>query len=228
MGLLFLSPLFITGVLFSNTLAYSLRAQQRTTSTTTRLPLQQVAGYKPTSNSVTAKGTVEAIATSPLMAPGHGWVREVFFADGDYVRGRQILLKFLESNSYSTEFNRNYLLAPHAGFLVKRNVAVGNRVRAGMHVAMLQDVSHVKVPLVVSSQVGRSIKVCDPVVVRVAEMPGRTFTGLVERIDRQLHPQPKTVVVVTVRNAVAPLIRPLMHASVSWSARQLPASVAKR
>lgn len=227
MGLLFLSP-FFAATLLGGTVAYPVEAQQRPASTKSRLPLQQVAGYQSAANSVTAKGTVEAIATSPLMAPGHGWVREVFFADGDYVRGRQILLKFLESNSYSNEFNRNYLLAPHAGFLVKRNVAVGNRVRAGMRVAMLQDVSHVKVPLVVSSQVARSIKVCDPVVVRVAEMPGRTFAGTVERIERQTLPQPKTVVLVTVRNAVAPLIRPLMHASVSWNARQLPSSVAKR
>lgn len=228
MGLILLSRSVMAAVLLGGALVYSSGAQHQPVSAKTRTTLAQAVSYRSASNFITAKGTVEAIHTSPLTAPGHGWVRQVFFADGDYVRGRQILLKFLESNSYANEFNRNYLLAPHSGFLVKRNVEVGNRVRAGMRVATLQDVSHVKVPLVVSSQVGRSVQVCDPVVVRVAEMPGRTFVGLVERIERQAHPQPKTVVLVTVRNSVAPLIRPQMHASVSWNTRQLPASVARR
>ncbi|WP_375434400.1 efflux RND transporter periplasmic adaptor subunit [uncultured Hymenobacter sp.] len=229
MGLIFLS-FFASSILFGAALRYPLRAQYQHQNASIALSTAfgPAKSHRSNNGLVTTKGTVEAIRTLPLMAPGHGWVREVFFADGDYVRGRQILLKFLESDSRSGKFSRNYLLAPRSGFLVKRNVEVGYRLRPSTCVATLQDVSQVQVPLAVSPQVGRSVRVCDPVLVRVAEMPGRTFTGVVERIEKQKLPRPKTVVLITVRNAVAPLIRPLMHAHVSWNTRQLPSSVAQR
>lgn len=229
MGLTFLSP-YITTVLLGAVLTYLAEGPYRPVSTKPPIVSKQtkVSSSRATSVVVATTGLVEAIRVSPLLVTKHSWVRQVFFTDGDYVRGRQILLKFLEVSPSSSEFSRDYLLAPHSGFLTKRNVAVGHRVRAGTCVATLQDVSQVKVPLVVSAQVGRAVRVCDPVVVRVAEMPGRTFAGIAERIDRQLLPQPKTVVLVSVRNAVAPLIKPQMHALVSWQVRLANSSVAKR
>jgi len=193
------------------------------------IPLTQADYQRSTAGSVTAKGIVAPGYTVPVVAPAGGWVREVFFTNGDYVRSRHILVKFMRNNLHSSVLDRGYVLAPCAGFLVQKNVEVGGRVQVGKTVAVLQEVSFVKVPVVVTAQVGQQVQVCDEVVVRVAELPTRRFVGVVERVVTHRLPQPKTVVEVLVKNTVPASIRPQMHANVVLSLRSAPlAAVARR
>ncbi|GAB3295313.1 hypothetical protein GCM10027348_16820 [Hymenobacter tenuis] len=171
--------------------------------------------------SFTVRGMVEAGRVVPLITPAHGWVRQVYFEEGEYVRKRQILLKFLESSSSSNQVNRAYFLAPYAGFVVQKKVVVGGHLKAGTCLATLHDVSHVKVVLAVSPEVARQLKVCDPVAVRIAEYPARRFSGIIEQIQPQPAAHGTQRLTVLVRNHTTPLIRPQMHASV-----QLPALLA--
>ncbi|QJX48978.1 HlyD family secretion protein [Hymenobacter taeanensis] len=180
----------------------------------------------PANESVTRQGIAEPICVVPLLTTTHGWVRQVFFEDGDYVRRRQILLKFMYNAEYSSQFNRNYVLAPRTGFIEQKNVAVGEHLKAGARVATLLDVSQVKVVVAVPKQAGRALKLCDVVPVRIAELPTRRFTGVVDQLLRPSGTQDSYLVTVTVRNHIAPLIRPRMHAHVQLPARR-PTLLAK-
>jgi multidrug efflux pump subunit AcrA (membrane-fusion protein) len=149
------------------------------------VPPGQPAAPAPT-ETVTLPGIVEPAASIPLKVAAHGWVRQVFFEEGDYVRKRQILLRLYRNGPYSTEFDRHYVLAPQAGFVIRKKVEVGQHVASGGQVAILQDVAQVKVPLLMPYQLAQRIRLCDPVSVSIAELPGRQFTGVVERITGAL------------------------------------------
>ncbi|TGD79530.1 efflux RND transporter periplasmic adaptor subunit [Hymenobacter wooponensis] len=187
------------------------------------LPIAQ-----PARETISRPGVVEPICTLPLLTTTHGWVRQVFFEEGDFVRRRQILLKFMYNTEYSSQFNRNYVLAPRAGFVEHKNVAVGGHLKAGARVATLLDVSQVKVVVAVPTQTGRALKLCDQVPVRIAELPTRRFMGVVDYIQHPTSTFPAYLITVTVRNHLAPLIRPRMHAHVQLPTRRLPALVAQQ
>lgn len=176
---------------------------------------------------ITLPGIVEPAATIPLMVAAHGWVRQVFFAEGDYVRKRQILLRLYRNGQYSTEFDRHYLLAPQAGFVVRKKVEVGQHVPAGGTVAFLQEVAQVNVPLLMPYQLVQRIRLCDPVSVSITELPDRRFTGVVERITGTRSPTSKQLVTVLVRNPGTPLLRPGMHAAIRLPTRPA-AAMARR
>ncbi|TGE06226.1 efflux RND transporter periplasmic adaptor subunit [Hymenobacter fodinae] len=182
---------------------------------------------QPTRETIVRVGVIEPIYTLPLLTPTHGWARQVFFSDGDYVRRRQILLKLMSNAEYSSQFNRSYVLAPRTGFVEQKNATVGGHLKAGARVATLLDVSQVKVVVAVPARTGRALKLCDQVPVRIAELPGRHFTGVVDYLQRPTAGHSSYLVTVTVRNHVAPLIRPRMHAHVQLPARRFPALLAK-
>jgi multidrug efflux pump subunit AcrA (membrane-fusion protein) len=183
---------------------------------------------KSTAESLSSQGVVEPICVVPLLTTTHGWVRQVFFVDGDYVRRHQILLKFMYNDVYSSQFNRNYVLAPRNGFIEHNNVTVGSHVKKGAQVATLLDVSQVKVVVKVPAPTARNLRLCDQVPVQIAELPTRRFTGIIDHILRPTPTRPTYQLTVTVRNTISPLIRPRMHARVLWPARQAPAVVANR
>lgn len=182
---------------------------------------------QPLRETITRSGLVEPIYALPLLTPAHGWVRQVYFSEGDYVRRHQILLKLMSNAEYSSQFNRSYVLAPRTGFLEQKNATIGGHLKAGARLATLLDVSQIKVVVAVPTQAGRALKLCDQVPVRIAELPSRRFTGVVDHLLRPSSAHPFYLVTVTVRNHVAPLIRPGMHAYVQLPARRLPALLAK-
>ncbi|SNC61006.1 Barrel-sandwich domain of CusB or HlyD membrane-fusion [Hymenobacter gelipurpurascens] len=172
---------------------------------------------------VVLAGIVEPAAMLPVKVSDHGWVRQVFFAEGEYVKKRQILLRLYQKGQNSSEFDRHFLLAPQAGILVKKQVEVGQHVPTGGTVAMLQDVAQVKVPLLMPSPLEQRLKLCDPVSVSILELPSRTFTGLVETIAHTRKPASKQTVTVLIHNTGSPRIRPGMHATVRLPIRPVPA-----
>ncbi|WP_222940404.1 efflux RND transporter periplasmic adaptor subunit [Hymenobacter sp. BT491] len=178
--------------------------------------------------SVPVSGITEAGYLLPVVAHANGWVRQVFFSEGDYIRGGQVMLKLFNDDMPSADFSRGYVTAPRNGFLVKKRVDVGAHVRAGTYVATLQDVSNIRVNLVVPPQVGQGVQIGDQVQVRITELPKRTFTGVIRSVTPQTSPRPSTVVAITVQNGVAPLIMPLMHANVVLKTQGAPPTMAKR
>jgi multidrug efflux pump subunit AcrA (membrane-fusion protein) len=212
-------------------LASASEAQQKIASPRPRTTAEQVGSVRPLDSgtlTIPVSGIIEAGHLLPVVAHANGWVRQVFFSEGDYIRGGQVMVKLFNDDMPSADFSRGYVTAPRNGFLVKRRVDVGAHVRAGTYVDTLQDVSHVKVNLVVPLQVGQAVQVGDQVQVRIAEMPKRTFAGVVRNVAPQTPPRPTTVVTITVQNTVAPLIMPLMHASVVLKTQGVPPTMAKR
>ncbi|MBD2716216.1 efflux RND transporter periplasmic adaptor subunit [Microvirga sp. STR05] len=171
---------------------------------------------------VAVQGVVEAQQTIPLTVAAHGWVRQIFFVEGEYVRKRQVLLRLYHNDLYSSNFNRQYLLAPQAGFVVRKNVEVGRHVAAGASVAYLQDVAQVKICLLLPPPLAQRLSVCAPVPVSIAELPARSFTGAVESIVAPSASGSRHRVTVLVRNSGSPLIRPRMHATVRLPAQPAP------
>lgn len=176
---------------------------------------------------ITLAGIVEAGSIIPLTVTTHGWVRQVFFTEGNYVRKNQILLRLYHNGRNSNEFDRHFLLAPQAGFVADKRVEMGQHVPAGGRVGMLHTVSQVKIPLLMPPPLVQRIALCAPVSVSISELPGRQFTGVIEHIVPAKTPHANRLVTVLVRNSGSPLIRPRMHALVRISTQPAP-SMARR
>ena len=213
------STLPIAAILVFSLLTNSEEALQKPRPVTTGRP----ASLQASPEAVVLPGIVEAGSVLPLKVPAHGWVRQVFFAEGDYVKKRQILLRLYHNGKHSTAFDRHFLRAPQAGILVKKQVEVGQHVPAGGTVATLQDVAQVKVPLLMPTQLGQRLKLCDPVSVSILELPSRKFTGLIETIAHPKKPTTKQMVTVLIRNTGSPRIKPGMHATVRLPLQHMPA-----
>ena len=119
---------------------------------------------------VLASGQVGAGGTDPLLAHVSGRVRQIFFAGGEYVHRGQLLVK-LDS--------RNYVLAPHDGFLGPLQVHEGQRVGRATPITTLSRRRHLMVVLRLHQGLRNRIEAGDSVRVWVATRPTRVVTGIV-------------------------------------------------
>ncbi|HEX8325912.1 MAG TPA: efflux RND transporter periplasmic adaptor subunit [Hymenobacter sp.] len=124
----------------------------------------------PDSTYFVAMGDVGAGGTDAVRAQVTGRVRKIYFADGEYVRGGQVLAKC---------YNYTYVLAPRHGFVGRCQITVGQYLTPVTVVTTLTKRSHLMVSLALPPGRQGSAHPGDSVRVWVASRPSRVETGVV-------------------------------------------------
>ncbi|WP_210515286.1 efflux RND transporter periplasmic adaptor subunit [Hymenobacter terricola] len=129
-----------------------------------------VTAAAPDSTEILAAGVVGAGGEEPVPARISGRIRQLFFAESEYVHRGQLLVKL---------YTRNYVLAPHDGFLGPRLVSEGQEISPATRITTISRLHHLVVTIKLPRQRWGSIGVGDSVSVWVADRPTRVVTGVV-------------------------------------------------
>jgi multidrug resistance efflux pump len=119
-----------------------------------------------------------------VVSPFSGYVKQVFFQEGQAVQAGQILVKLdADWHLASRQLARGFIYSPATGIITARRVGSGRAVQRGQPVAVLQDwsVVHLRVP--VSLAQAQTLTGHDTVQVYLAELPAQRFAGTVLRVD---------------------------------------------
>lgn len=119
---------------------------------------------------ILATGLVGTGGADTLAARVSGRVRQLFFEEGAYVHRGQLLAKL---------YSRDYVLAPHDGFVGPRLVEEGQMLHLGGPITMLSRRRHLVVALALPRRQQASVQAGDTVRVWVTSRPDRVETGVV-------------------------------------------------
>jgi hypothetical protein len=120
-------------------------------------------------------GVVGAGGDEPLLARTNGRIQDLFFAEGDYARRGQILVKL---------HNHTYVTAPRAGFLGPSLTKVGQYIVRSTPVTRLSRHSYLVVTLLLSKKWLGEINIGDSVHVWATIPPARITSGVVGDITQ--------------------------------------------
>jgi multidrug efflux pump subunit AcrA (membrane-fusion protein) len=119
-------------------------------------------------------GLIGAGGADTLPAHVRGRVRQLFFEEGQFVHRGQLLVKL---------DTRDYVLAPHEGFLGPRLVSEGQRLGVATPITTLSRRRHLVVAFTLPQQQQASVRAGDSVRVWVASRPSRVETGVVRTLE---------------------------------------------
>ncbi|MDF7815889.1 HlyD family efflux transporter periplasmic adaptor subunit [Hymenobacter sp. YC55] len=154
-----------------------------------------------------------------MVSPLSGYVKQVYFQDGQAVQAGQILVKLdADSQLAARQLTRGFIFSPAAGIITARRVEVGRPVHQRQSVAMLQDWSAVHLAVPLSLAQAQALNDHDTLAVYVAELPTQRFRGSVVQVASVAsHP----TLLMRIPNHGRVLITPQMHAFVKLPARPL-------
>lgn len=128
------------------------------------------ASIMPDSAAVVLISRVSAGGDELVRAKTTGYLRSVFFEDGAYVRQGAVLAKLT---------NHTFVLAPHDGFMGRRQVVVGQYVARATEVGTISKRSYLLVPVALPPNSPARVHPGDSVRVWATARPTRVVTGLV-------------------------------------------------
>lgn len=123
----------------------------------------------PDSTTVVLTGQVSAGGDEPVLAKTTGRLRNVFFEGGEYVRQGAVIAKLT---------NHTFVLAPHDGFMGRRQVSVGQYVERTTRVGTISKRAYLLVPVVLPANSPTRVQPGDSVRVWAAARPTRVVTGV--------------------------------------------------
>ncbi|WP_347304417.1 efflux RND transporter periplasmic adaptor subunit [Croceibacterium sp. TMG7-5b_MA50] len=115
------------------------------------------------------------------------------------------------------------LRAPLSGAVSLRTISAGSIVAAGSPIAVISDLSRIKVDFTVPETQLRRLRMGDPIEVRSAAFPGEVFGGRIATIDPVLDPATRAVMVRAVLPNPDARLKPGMLLEVAVQAATRPA-----
>ena len=128
------------------------------------------AAVRPDSSMVVLTGLVGAGGTEPVLAKKAGRIRNLYFGPGEYVRRGAVVAKLADYN---------FVVAPHDGFLGKREVEVGQYVKPNTVVSSISKCGYLVVSMGRHATQATQVQPGDSVQVWATSRPTRPVTGLV-------------------------------------------------
>ena len=123
----------------------------------------------PDSTVVVVTSRVSAGGDEPVRARTAGRLRNVFFEGGEYVRRGAVIAKLT---------NHTFVLAPHDGFMGRRQVSVGQYVKRATLVGTISKRPYLLVPVQLPANSPARVQPGDSVRVWAAARPTRVVTGV--------------------------------------------------
>lgn len=121
----------------------------------------------------------------------------------------------VSKTSYENLLENSILTSPISGIVTARNYDAGDMYGMTMPLFTVEQIVPVKMLIGVSETEYSKIRKGAPVIISVDALPGKTFTGKVNRIYPSIDPMTRTVTVETVVNNADRILRPGMFARVT-------------
>ncbi|MEO0136066.1 MAG: efflux RND transporter periplasmic adaptor subunit [candidate division WOR-3 bacterium] len=159
-------------------------------------------------------GTLVADKTVQIFPETMGRVTKIFVKEGSYVqKGEKII--GMRNETVGFDFEEASVTTPISGTIAKILVDVGSTVAPQMPVAMVVDLSRIKVSFNVPEIDAQCFRVNMPIIINVDAVSEKVFNGYISEISPIIDPLTKTVAVKgIIQNPVADL-KPGMTARIS-------------
>lgn len=159
-------------------------------------------------------GTLVADKTVQVFPEAMGRVTKIFVKEGSYVqKGEKII--GIRNETVGFEFEEAYVTAPINGTIAKILVDIGSTVAPQVPIAMIVDISRIKVSFNVPEVDAQYFKLNNPITVSVDAIPDKNFTGYITEISPVVDPLTKTVAVKAGIERASNALKPGMTARVS-------------
>ncbi|MEO0160760.1 MAG: efflux RND transporter periplasmic adaptor subunit [candidate division WOR-3 bacterium] len=170
-------------------------------------------------------GTLVADKTVQIFPETMGRVTKIFVKEGSYVqKGEKII--GMRNETVGFDFEEASVTTPISGTIAKILVDVGSTVAPQMPVAMVVDLSRIKVSFNVPEIDAQCFRVNMPIIINVDAVSEKVFNGYISEISPIIDPLTKTVAVKgIIQNPVADL-KPGMTARVSIKMSEKKGAVA--
>ncbi len=158
-------------------------------------------------------GSIVADKTVQVFPETMGKVIEILSKEGSYVKKGDRILK-IRNEAIGFEYEDAYVTAPINGTIAKVLVDVGSTVAPQMPLAMLVDISRIKVSFNVPEADAQCFKTNTRITVFVDALPGKEFNGWITEISPVVDPLTKTVGVKAIIEKDGAGLKPGMTARV--------------
>lgn len=159
-------------------------------------------------------GALTADKTVQVFPETMGRVTKIFIKEGSYVsRGDRII--GLKNEAVGFEFEEAYITAPISGTVAKILADIGSTVGPQMPVALIVDISRIKVSFNAPEADAQCFKINGKVSVHLDAIPGKDFNGYITEISPVVDPLTKTVGIKAVVESPGSGLKPGMTARVT-------------
>ncbi|MEO0184710.1 MAG: efflux RND transporter periplasmic adaptor subunit [candidate division WOR-3 bacterium] len=158
-------------------------------------------------------GMLVADKTVQVFPETMGRVTKIFVKEGAYIqKGDRIIA--LKNETVGFEFEEAYVTAPIGGTIAKILVDVGSSVAPQVPVAMIVDISRMKVNFNAPEIDAQCFKTNSQLGILIDAIPGKNFKGYISEISPVIDPLTKTVGVKAVIESQGANLKPGMTARV--------------
>ncbi|MCX7994355.1 MAG: efflux RND transporter periplasmic adaptor subunit [candidate division WOR-3 bacterium] len=159
-------------------------------------------------------GMIIADKTIQVFPEAVGRVTKIFVREGNYVhKGDKIIS--LKNETVGFEFEEAFVTAPISGTIAKILVDIGSTVAPQVPVAMIVDVSRIKVNFNAPEIEAQCFRVNTPITIKLDAIPEKDFKGYISEISPVVDPITKTVGVKGVVESGGVSLKPGMTARIS-------------
>jgi multidrug efflux pump subunit AcrA (membrane-fusion protein) len=137
-------------------------------------------------------GTIIADKTVQVFPETMGRITKILVKEGSYVNKGDKLLG-LRNETIGFEFEEAYVTSPINGTVAKILVDIGATVAPQVPVAMIVDISRIKVSFNAPEMDAQCFKLNSPVTITIDAIPDKKFTGYITEISPIIDPMTKTV-----------------------------------
>ncbi len=163
---------------------------------------------------ITLIGMLTADKTVQVFPEGMGRVTKLFVKEGSYVpKGEKII--GIKNETVGFDFEESYVTAPISGTVAKILVDIGSTVAPQVPVAMIVDVSRIKVSFNVPEIDAQSFRLNMPITINIDAVSEKAFNGYITEISPVVDPLTRTVGVKGVIQNSGINLKPGMTARVS-------------
>lgn len=199
---------------------------QKTTQEKIAIPVEVVTVKKTdVKETCTIVGTITADKTVQVFPETMGRVTEILVKEGSRVKkGEQ--LAAIKNETVGFEFEQGYVTSPINGTVAKILVDIGSTVAPQMPVAMVVDISRIKVSFNAPEMDAQCFKVNGAVTVYTDALPDKKFSGNISEISPVIDPLTKTVAVKAIIARSGASLKPGMTARILVNLGERPNVIA--